>query len=102
MNSGGGIYNTESGVATLTDTIVAGNTGADGADDINGDEANQVTGSYNMIGTGGSGGLTTGGNNLLDVSNPLLAPLANYGGPTETMRCCQAARPWALASRLTV
>ena len=39
-----------------------------------------------MIGTGSAGGLANGVNgNLVGVTNPLLAPLGNYGGPTQTM-----------------
>ena len=39
-----------------------------------------------MIETGGSGGLINGTNgNIVGVSDPLLAPLGNYGGLTETM-----------------
>ena len=55
-NSGGGIYNIGLGVATLTDTIVAGNNGAVGPDDISGSEASQVPAHDNLIGDGGSGG----------------------------------------------
>jgi hypothetical protein len=78
--SGGGVQN--GGTATLTGTIVAGNTSGTGSD-VHG--AN-VTGTYNLIGTGGSGGLVNGQNgNLVGVANPLLAPLGNYGGPTQTM-----------------
>jgi len=57
---GGGVFNTNSGTATLTNTIVAGNAG----DDIVG----TITGSNNLIG-----------------GDPLLAPLADNGGPTQTM-----------------
>jgi hypothetical protein len=74
--------------ATLTDTIVAGNTGPAGvADDIGGNAPFQVTGSYNLTGTGGSGGLSAANadHNLLGVANPGLALLGDYGGPTETM-----------------
>ena len=89
-NSGGGIY--DAGSAVLTDTIVAGNTGASGADDINGNGS--VNGSFNLIGTGGSGGIAggTSGNIVLTTdteyssSNPAgLGPLAKNGGQTETM-----------------
>ncbi len=89
---GGGIENvllqpgSGSAQAKLTDTIVAGNVGADGkADDIGGNDSADVTGSYNLVGTGGSGGLTAAGHNLLNIANPGLAPLGDYGGPTETM-----------------
>ncbi len=79
-NSGGAEYN--GGTATLTDTIVAGNSGGD----IGG--RNNVSGSYNLIGTGGSGGLNNGvyGNIVLTSLTGLgLAPLGNFGGPTQTM-----------------
>jgi predicted outer membrane repeat protein len=86
---GGGLYNISSGTATLTDTIVAGNTGSTGGpSDIGGTQASQVTGSYNLIGTGGSGGIADGsGSNIVltGLDDLGLAPLGNYGGPTETM-----------------
>jgi len=67
--------------ATLTDTIVAGNTDFD----ISG---SNFSGSSNLIGTGGSEGLASGvdGNIVLtNLTSPGLAPLGNYGGPTQTM-----------------
>jgi hypothetical protein len=76
---GGGLYSDSA--TTLTDTIVASNTASGGASDI----AGLVTGSYNLIGTGGSGGLTAANHNLLNVANSGMAPLGDYGGPTETM-----------------
>jgi hypothetical protein len=87
--TGGGIYN---GIADaehslpvgLTDTIVAGNNGPEGPDDIDGFGSFGVGGSNNLIGTGGSGGLFRG-DNLLNVADPALGPLADNGGPTETM-----------------
>jgi hypothetical protein len=82
-NSGGGLVNT-SGAMSLTDTIVAGNTNSSGASDIGGRPL--VTGGNNLIGTGGSGGLVNGvDGNIVGVANPLLAPLGNNGGPTQTM-----------------
>ena len=83
--SGGGLYN--QGVATLQDTIVAGNTGSGGsASDIAGSVAGSS--SYNLIGNGGSGGLTNGpGHNIVltNLAGLGLAPLGDFGGPTETM-----------------
>jgi hypothetical protein len=58
-SSGGGLFN-YGGTATLTNTIVAGNGGGD------------VSGGY------------SGSNNLIG-GDPLLAPLGDYGGPTQTM-----------------
>jgi fibronectin-binding autotransporter adhesin len=91
---GGGLYNyfgpyLYTSVATLTDTIVAGNTdSASNPDDIGGDVAGDVTGTYNLIGTGGSGGIVggVGGNIVLtDLDGLGLSPLGNYGGPTQTI-----------------
>jgi hypothetical protein len=84
-NNGGGLYN-KSGT-TLTDTIVAGNTLTNSsiASDIQG---SNVSGGHNLIGPGGAGGLqnNVNGNIVLgDLSHLGLAPLASYGGPTETM-----------------
>jgi parallel beta-helix repeat protein len=87
-NDGGGLYTFNNyysvfGQLTLTNTIVAGNTNTHAAaSDISG----SVLGSNNLIGTGGSGGLVNGfSGNLVGVANVLLAPLGNYGGPTQTM-----------------
>ena len=81
-NAGGGIYNYQSTI-TLNNSIVAGNTNSRGASDISGNKA--VTGSNNLIGTGGSDGLVNGSNgNQVGVTKPLLAPLGNYGGATQT------------------
>ena len=47
-----------------------------------------VSGSFNLIGTGGSGGIFSGVNGnlvLTSLTNLGLAPLGNYGGPTQTM-----------------
>jgi hypothetical protein len=79
----GGLYNY--GTATLTDTIVAGNTNPPGASDIGG--KGNVSGSYNLIGSGGSGGLQNGVNGnivLTSLTGLGLAPLGDYGGPTQT------------------
>ena len=81
---GGGINNSRP--ASIVDTIIAGNTesGRSRASDIEGD----VNGSYNLIGAGGSGGLKNGqdGNVVLKSLKGLgLAPLGDYGGPTQTM-----------------
>ncbi len=86
--AGGGIDNVTGSGATLEDTIVADNTGAGGSpNDIGGDSSAGVVGTYDLVGSGGSGGLAGGtGNIVLSGQNsPLLAPLGNYGGPTQTM-----------------
>jgi hypothetical protein len=45
-----------------------------------------VTGSFNLVGTGSGGLNNTSPNqgNLLNVDDPKLAPLGDYGGPTQT------------------
>jgi hypothetical protein len=91
--SGGGLYNHDfldnRGAATLSDTIVAGNTGAGGASsDIAGIESGRVTGSFNLIGNGGSGDIRGGFENdivLADLAGLGLATLDDYGGPTRTV-----------------
>jgi parallel beta-helix repeat protein len=92
--SSGGIYNywgqKYSGASTtLVDTIVAGNTDTTStASDVGGTGASAVTGSYSMIGSGGSGGITGGssGDIVLTGGASLgLAPLGDYGGPTQTI-----------------
>ncbi len=78
---------------TLDNTIVAMNTtsasnGATSGETISDDIDGTVSSSsaYNLIGTGGSGGLINGTNgNLVGVANPGLGPLADNGGPTQTI-----------------
>jgi hypothetical protein len=89
QDAGGGIYNVDS--LTLNNTIVAGNTSP-----IDNDISGTVTSTsaFNLIGDGsGIFNLTDleepALSNLIgttaDPLNPLLGPLADYGGPTETM-----------------
>lgn len=88
---GAGVYNLFSTV-TLSGTIVARNSVSpanSAARDWAGAAATAGS-SYNLIGDGTSSGLVNGTNhNLVGASasplNPLLAPLANNGGPTQTM-----------------
>jgi hypothetical protein len=88
-NTGGGLSNAANATASLIDTIVAGNTVSGGeASDIAQAFGAGVTGTSNLIGPGGSGGIVggTGGNIVLTRLEGLdLAPLSNYGGPTQTM-----------------
>jgi len=84
---GGGIY-----INTITvkarNTIIAGNTDALGSPDVQGHVVSQGN---NLIGIGdGSTGVTDGVNgDQVGTSgspiNALLAPLGNYGGPTQTL-----------------
>jgi hypothetical protein len=81
--AGGGIYNI--GVLTVRDTILAGNHAPSGPD-LAGPLNSQ---GHNLIGdgTGGSGFADT---DLIGTSafpiDPMLEPLGDYGGPTQTMR----------------
>src|SRR5262249_27247495 len=82
-NGAGGVVN--AGNVTLSSTIVAGNTGGD----WEGFHA-MSSSSNNLIGNGGDSGLGNGINgNIVGTSqnpiDPLLGPLANNGGPTQTM-----------------
>jgi hypothetical protein len=75
---GGGI-DANNGTLTVANTIVAGNSASTGPD-VNGTIASQ---GYNLFGDpSGAAGLQTSDLRNLD---PLLAPLGNYGGPTQTM-----------------
>ena len=77
----GGGLGVQAGTAALYNSIVALNS-TDvglGAGTLSTDSA------YNLIGTGGSGGLTSSNGNQVGVADPGLAPLGNYGGPTQTI-----------------
>jgi hypothetical protein len=81
---GGGLYNVRETV-TIGNTIVAGNTATIRGPDASGTMTSQGN---NLIGKiDGSSGWV--GSDLIGTSakplNPLLAPLGNYGGPTQTM-----------------
>ncbi|QDU07870.1 choice-of-anchor Q domain-containing protein [Gimesia aquarii] len=91
--SGGGISNESalnpSAVVELVNTIVAGNSGALGNDDLDGDYVN-ATSFNNLIGNIGSAtGLTDGDNgnivgSLIAPVDPNLGILLDNGGPTKT------------------
>jgi hypothetical protein len=73
---GGGIANI-TGTLTLASTIVGKNTAPTGSD-VNG----TATADHSLV-SNSAGANITGANNLVNV-DPLLAPLANNGGPTMT------------------
>ncbi|MBI1763870.1 MAG: right-handed parallel beta-helix repeat-containing protein, partial [Acidobacteria bacterium] len=83
---GGGIFK-NSGIGNIKGTIVAGNTAGLGDPDAFGSYVSQ---GFNLIGQNDSStGFTNGVNNdqVGTSANPLpalLAPLGNYGGPTQT------------------
>ena len=74
-------------IATLHNTIIAGNFGGSSTSTTPSDILGgvQASSSFNLIGKGGSGGLTNGtNNNQVGVADARLAPLANNGGSTQT------------------
>ncbi|HEX6188458.1 MAG TPA: choice-of-anchor Q domain-containing protein [Pyrinomonadaceae bacterium] len=88
--TGGGIR-VGPGTVTLENTIIAGNTAANGLGDATGaptpgpDVDGTVTSNgHNLLGNATEAGGFTGTGDLIGA-NPNLAPLANNGGPTETM-----------------
>ena len=82
--NGGGVFNRPKGTLNAFDTIIATNV-SPGSADVSGPITSQ---GHNLIGdaTGGSG---YGASDLLGSTsspiNPLLGPLQNNGGPTQTM-----------------
>ena len=79
---GGGILTDAASTLTLRNTIVSGNSADTGPNDIAGTA--DPTSSHNLIGI--DGGLSNGVNgNIVGVTDPKLAPLADNGGPTQTM-----------------
>jgi hypothetical protein len=84
---GGGIFvyypSNTGGFLYLTNTIVAGNTAGTFGADIGGPVA---TADHNLVGNAtGSSGIVNGVNGNIVGVNPLLGPLQNNGGPTQTM-----------------
>jgi hypothetical protein len=75
---GGGVFNAGAG-ASLSNTVVAGNQAATGPD-VSGTLASSA---YDLFGKS-AGGSGYGSSDLLDV-DPLLGPLQDNGGPTQTM-----------------
>jgi hypothetical protein len=81
--SGGGIWN--GGTLNVKNTIIAQNTAATGPDVF----GSFASGGYNLIGDGtGSTGFTAVGDQVGTTAapiDPLLNPLTNNGGPTQTL-----------------
>lgn len=78
---GGGIYQGfGSGTISVNSSIITANISANSPDDLG--FAGKYSGNNNFIGTG----TVTGTNNLIGTGlDPLLFPLGDYGGPTQTM-----------------
>ena len=88
--SGGGIaLPMGTGTILLDNTIVSGNSAASGIPDIWANASATVQAEYSAIGTTAGYTLTDLGNNLAPASSTPdalgLEPLANYGGPTQTV-----------------
>ena len=92
-DSGGGIRAGAEPI-TIERSIVAANLGKINAPD---DIAGTVNASFTLVGTPSGATINDKGGNLIGTSavpiNPLLAPLADNGGPTPTRACSPAARP---------
>jgi hypothetical protein len=101
-SSGGGVFN--KGTATLTNCTVSGNSASNGGGLYNSGTATLANTIIAGDGADVSGAVTSQGNNLIGATNgssgwvgsdrrgtsahplnPLLATLASYGGPTQTM-----------------
>ena len=83
--NGGGVYSAAGTTDTISNTIVAGNTAGTSGPDAFG---NFISQGHNLIGeTAASAGWVA--SDLTGTSaaplDPLLAPLGDYGGPTQTM-----------------
>jgi CSLREA domain-containing protein len=82
--NGGGL-NSTGGTVTIGNTLIAGNTASTGPD-VDGPV---MSNGYNLVGNGsGSSGFGATGDRVgtgASPINPLLAPLGNNGGPTQTM-----------------
>ena len=68
----------------MNNSIVAANPDSTGPDDLY-LQGLVLNSSNNLVGVDETASLSAADNNLLNVSNPELGPLANNGGPTETM-----------------
>jgi len=82
---GGGVYSSFEGTVLVKNSIIAGNTASNGSPDFGGTLTSR---GYNVIGNNDGCFLTpTTGDQVgtpADPIDPLLGPLQNNGGPTET------------------
>jgi hypothetical protein len=78
--TGGGISNLGTGTGALNNTLVAGNVAGGAPSDIT--NSGSLVGDYDLTGDGSGSGL---GSHSQVNKNPLLAPLGDYGGPTQTV-----------------
>jgi parallel beta-helix repeat protein len=107
-NLGGGIFNSLSSV-TLTNSIVAKNTSFNGADIYNAGSSPFGPSTVTRLGANiiqshiNSGNLASDSGPPAIMADPLLAPLGDYGGPTQTLALLadSPARDAAVDSTLT-
>ncbi len=96
-DTAGGLYSS-SGTTTLVNATVSANSAPTGGGIVNAANTATLTLTNTIVAGQKAGGDVsgnfTGDHNLIGVNNPLLAPLGDYGGPTETM----ALLPGSLAS----
>ncbi len=86
LGEGGGLYQS-AGTANITNTIVANNTGQNGnLSTLSGSWGGSTIQSSLLDSDVGANGLTlnTGLNQNIIGVDPMLSPLGNYGGPTQT------------------
>jgi hypothetical protein len=86
---GGGIMNFIPGTMKLTNSIAAENTASALGPDIMNYAASAITADHDLIGNGDGSNIASGNGNLIGTGtnpiDPLLGPLQNNGGPTQTM-----------------
>ena len=96
-DTAGGLYSS-SGTTTLVNATVSANSAPTGGGIVNAANTATLTLTNTIVAGQKAGGDVsgnfTGDHNLIGVNNPLLAPLGDYGGPTQTM----ALLPGSLAS----
>ncbi len=84
----GGGLDVSGGLVSIYNTIVASNVRGSSADDIYPQSLGVISlnSAFNLIGTGAGAVLSNGVNgNKVNISNPHLGPLAQNGGPLETI-----------------
>ncbi|MGK7927240.1 MAG: CHAT domain-containing protein [Spirulina sp.] len=79
--NGGGIYSS-GGTFHITNTIIAKNTANGTGNDLGGDFTGSTLNTNLFSDTSGATNLTVGTGNI--IAEPLLSPLGNYGGDTQT------------------
>lgn len=98
---GGGIY-IDPDVQTnvhVNSSIIANNTGSPVAPDFSGLLRDRLTRIYDRNLLGSASGVTAGKGQIDLIEDPLLGPLGDYGGPTQTCALLKKSSPAVDASR---